>query len=68
VFGPILVCQIGVPVAASSAYRKWAPDAYTVDTPVTGSGSTAAVAVIPRLGQVSSRRLHTTAPVDSFSA
>ena len=41
--------------------------------PVTGSGSTAAVEVIPRAGQVafasvSSWRLHATAPVDSFSA
>jgi hypothetical protein len=41
--------------------------------PVTGSGSTAAVAVMPSprqlaVGSVSSWRFHTTAPVDSFSA
>jgi hypothetical protein len=50
--GPISVCHTTAPVTAFSAYKNRAPDTYTVETPVTGSGSIAAVAVIPGGRQV----------------
>ena len=75
VTGAILVCHTIAPVAAFNAYRFFAPSTYTVDAPVSGSGTTAAVEVIPRpngevtplVKQLSSARLHRSVPVDSLS-